>query len=111
MSVSELPVPGWDALPFGELASRVRSLGIEDLRALLDHERQHADRVQVVQVLEQRIATVEQGAPVSGGDPTGSRPGTATAPSSGDDATPATEGPPVNPPSHGDPTNPAQPRA
>ena len=110
MSVSELPIPGWDGLPSGELASRVRSLEIGDLRALLDHERQHADRVQVLRVLEQRIEAVEQGAPVSHGDPTAPRPGAAATPSSGDDASPATEGPPVNPPSHGDPTNPAQPR-
>jgi len=110
MSVSELPIPDWDGLSFGEVASRVRALEVDDLRVLRDHEEQHADRVQVLQVLDQRIAAVEQGAPVSDGDPTAQRPGTANAPTSSDNASPASEGPPINPPSQGDPTNPAQPR-
>ena len=110
MSATELPIPDWDGLPFGELASRVRALEIGDLRALREHEEQHAHRVHVLQVLEQRLEAVEHGAQVSEGDPASRRPGTTTAASAEDDASPATEGPPVNPPSHGDPTNPAQPR-
>jgi hypothetical protein len=110
MSEPELPIPDWDGLPFGELASHVRSLGADDLQALLAHEKEHADRVQVVQVLERRIDEVAQGAPLSDGDPTARRPGSATAPASRDNASPVTEGPPINPPSQGDPTNPAQPR-
>jgi hypothetical protein len=110
MSASELPIPDWDGLPFGDLASRVRALEVGDLRALREHEKEHAHRVQVLQVLEQRIGELEQGASVSDGDPASRRPGTATAPASENEASPATQGPPVNPPSHGDPTNPAQPR-
>src|SRR3954471_15027710 len=109
MSVSELPIPDWDGLSFGELASRVRALDVADLRVLRDHEKQHADRGQVVQVLEQRIEAVEHGAHAPGGDPTCHGPGTSKGSASSDNASPASEGPPVNPPSHGDPTNPAQP--
>src|SRR3954469_21506275 len=110
MSESELPIPEWDGLPMGDLESRLRALEVDELHAMRDHEEDHANRIQVMQLLDQRIKAVESGAEVSDGDPAGRRPGTVGAASSGDNASAVKEGPPVNPPSHGDPTNPAQPR-
>lgn len=104
-----LPLPEIDHLTVGDLGHRIRSLPTEDLRTLLDHERSHAARPAVVQLLETRLAEVEGGAPLSSGDATAPSPGTAGA-SGGSTVSPATSGPPLNPPSHGDPTNPAQPR-
>jgi hypothetical protein len=110
----ELPLPDYDSLPVGSIESRIRTLRAEDVRTLHDYETQHANRVQVVQILQHRLASLETGeAEPTGGDPTGIAPevGTAASAASGDSqASPATEGPPQNPPSQGVPTNPAQPR-
>ena len=80
------------------------------LEQLLDYERAHGDRLPVVQLLEQRLTAVRDGAPLSGGDPAADAPELQHAPPAGGQASPETQGPAVNPPSHGDPTNPAQPR-
>jgi hypothetical protein len=105
---NDLPLPDYDSLPTGSVESRVRTLEPEGVRQLLDHERRHANRPQIVAMLEHRLESLESGdsAP-SGGDPNAvapeATPGDAPASS-------VTEGPPVNPPSQGVPTNPAQPR-
>jgi hypothetical protein len=112
MTRDQLPIPDYDALPTGAIGSRIRTLDANGLTLLLEHERQHADRVQVVQLLEQRLGALQNGsATPSGGDPTAMAPEAATERAAGSSASPATEGPPQNPPSHGDPTNPAQPRS
>ena len=49
------PGPDYDALPTGAIGSRIRTLDADGLTLLLEDERQHADRVQVVQLLEQRL--------------------------------------------------------
>jgi hypothetical protein len=101
-------LPDLDHLPLSSLEARIRSLDEGQLVELLDRERSHADRVQVVQIIEARLAAVRDGAALTEGSADPARPET-LAPDSGPSA-PVTEGPPVNPPSHGDPTNPAQPR-
>jgi hypothetical protein len=70
-----LPIPDFDHLPVASLAHRIRTLDADGLSTLLDHERAHADRVAVVQLLEQRRAALQSGdAEPSGGDPAGAQP-------------------------------------
>lgn len=92
------------------MQTRVRSLDLGQLEQVLAYERAHADRVPVVQVLEQRAEELRSGAAPTGGDPTAETPEVSAGPAGGSKASPQTEGPAMNPPSHGDPTNPAQPR-
>jgi hypothetical protein len=106
-----LPLADFDHLPVGDLAHRIRSLGAAQLETLLRHEREHGDRLPVVQALQARLDQVRAGAELSDGDP--SAPSALAAPPAdgGSPVQPATSGPAMNPPSHGDPTNPAQPRS
>jgi hypothetical protein len=108
----DLPLADYDSLTVGAIESRVRTLDESGVRALLDYERGHAARIQVVQILEQRLHSLSEGeAEPSGGDPLAAAPEAATTlPDGSGPASPAHEGPPQNPPSHGVPTNPAQPR-
>jgi hypothetical protein len=107
----DLPLPDYDHLPLGSLAHRVRSLDTDGLAVLLAYEREHGNRLPVVQMLERRLEAVEGGAPLSDGSPTAQAPEAAPPPAGTSSASPATAGPVINPPSHGDPTNPAQPRS
>jgi hypothetical protein len=107
----QLPLPDYDHLPVDGLASRIRTLETADLETVLEYERAHANRLQVVTIMENRLSSLRDGAEPSGGDPAAPAaddPGHAAA---GSKVSGATTGPPVNPPSHGDPTNPAQPRS
>ncbi len=106
----DLPMPDYDHLPVGSLTSRIRSLDADDLTTLLDYEREHANRIQVVSAMQSRLSGLKNGAQPSGGDPVEVRPEAPPPPSGGSPVSEATSGPPVNPPSHGDPTNPSQPR-
>jgi hypothetical protein len=106
----ELPLPDYDHLPVGSLASRVRTLDLDGVRTLLDYERGHGNRLPVVTVLQNRVTQLEQGAQPSGGDPAAVTPEAPAGTAAGSKVSTATSGPPVNPPSQGDPTNPAQPR-
>jgi len=104
----ELPLADYDHVPLGTLSSRIAPLDSTGVSQLLAYEREHGNRLPVVQVLEQRLNALQQGA-----EPTGSL--TAQMPEmnqghGGSLVTPATSGPKINPPSQGDPTNPAQPR-
>jgi len=108
MTDHELPLDSYDNLAPGSIESRSHALDPAGVRQLLDHERQHAGRPQVIAMLQHRLESLETGAAQpSGGDP--SAPAPETTPGEAPAAS-MTEGPPVNPPSHGDPTNPAQPR-
>ncbi|MEV7431685.1 hypothetical protein AB0N29_18880 [Nocardioides sp. NPDC092400] len=107
----QLPLPDYDHLPVGSLEGRIRSLDGAALEAVLAYEQAHANRVQVVQLLENRLAAVRDGAPTSGGSPLAATPEAGQAPQSGSqDSASLKEGPAMNPPSQGVPTNPAQPR-
>ncbi len=109
---AELPLPNFDQLPVPDLQHRIRALDPAEIDQLLAHERDHAHRPQVIQLLERRSEELKHGATPSGGDPsTASVPEPAPGPARQKGTTPQTAGPPVNPPSHGVPTNPAQPRS
>jgi hypothetical protein len=106
----QLPLPDYDHLPLPGLTSRVRTLDADGVRALLEYERGHGDRLPVVTVLQNRLTELEQGAQPSGGDPAAATPEAPPGAAAASKVSQATSGPPVNPPSQGDPTNPAQPR-
>jgi len=107
---TDLPLPDYDHLAVGSLTSRIRTLDHADLSTLLAYEKAHANRLQVVTAMENRLAGLDDGAQPSGGDPTATGADAPPAPAGGSKASEATSGPPINPPSQGDPTNPAQPR-
>lgn len=103
-----LPLPDYDHLPVGVLGSKITGLDESALQQLLDYKRAHADRLPVVQVLENRLEALRQGA-----EPTGQVPSEAPEVDrtrEGSPVSPDTAGPPINPPSQGTPFNPAQPR-
>ena len=111
MAGHDLPLPDYDNLNAGSLESRVRALDADGVARLLEHERAHADRVQVVQMLEHRLDRLRSGdASPSGGDAAAVAPEAAPGMAGGSLVSPATEGPKQNPTSQGDPTNPGQPR-
>ena len=110
MPERDLPLKDYDHLPVGSLTTRIRTLGSEDLTTLLEYERSHANRIQVVTVMESRLSSLKTGAQPSGGDPAAQGADAPPEAAGGSQVSEATSGPPVNPPSQGDPTNPAQPR-
>jgi hypothetical protein len=107
----ELPLPDYDHLQGGALASRIRALDAAGVQTLLDYERSHANRVQVVSLMEHRLGALREGAQPSGGDPSAPAVDNAAPAAAGSKVSEATTGPAMNPPSQGDPTNPAQPRS
>lgn len=55
MTHHDLPLPDYDNLPSGSLESRVRTLSEGGVKQLLGYEREHANRIQVIQMLEGRL--------------------------------------------------------
>ncbi|UOY03073.1 hypothetical protein [Blastococcus sp. PRF04-17] len=106
----QLPLPDYDHLPVEGLTTRIRTLDAQGVQTLLEYERAHANRLQVVTVMENRLSALRDGAQPSGGDPASSAVDDPAHASGGSKVSEATSGPPINPPSQGDPTNPAQPR-
>jgi hypothetical protein len=106
-----LPLPDYDHLAVGSLTSRIRTLDLDELTTLLEYERGHANRIQVVTVMENRLASLREGARPSGGDPAAVGADAPPSAAGGSPVSEATSGPAMNAPSHGDPTNPAQPRS
>ena len=104
----QLPLPDYDHLPVGGLISRIRTLDATGLQTLLDYERAHADRLQVVTAMQNRLTSLHEGAQPSGGDPAAAAADDPVAASAGSKVSEATTGPKINPPSQGDPTNPAR---
>jgi len=107
---TDLPLPDYDHLPVGSLTSRIRTLDVDELQSVLGYEKAHANRIQVVSAMNDRLAKLRAGAQPSGGAPDAAQPEHAPAAAGGSEVSAATSGPPVNPPAHGDPTNPSQPR-
>jgi hypothetical protein len=79
----QLPLPDYDHLTTGDLAARIRSLDTGALRTLVAHEEAHGHRLPVLEVLRRRLADVEDGAELSGGDPAAARPEQAPPPEGG----------------------------
>jgi hypothetical protein len=101
-----LPLADYEDIPFGSLASRIRSLDIQQLEQLIGYEQIHGERILVLELLEHRRDELRDGAKPTSGDPAARKPEVTTRDASVD----AAPGPAVNPPSDGNPTNPPQPR-
>jgi hypothetical protein len=108
-SNGSLPLPEFDHLPVGSLATRIRSLDVQQVEQLIEYERNHAQRVQVLGLLERRRDELKDGHGPTGGDPNAVKPELAGQPAADSKAGPE-PGPPINPPSQGAPDNPSQPR-
>jgi hypothetical protein len=54
----DLPLPDFDNISIGSLRARLRNLTVEELETLLAWEQEHANRVQVVTLLSNRIHKV-----------------------------------------------------
>lgn len=93
---SELPLADYDHLPVATLQHRIRALAADELRALLDYERAHADRVPVVELMTARLDQLAAGATPSGGDQ-GNRPEQAGPPDGGSRVDPSGAAPPSQP--------------
>lgn len=90
-----LPIPDYDHLPVGRLGHRIRTLDVKGVRALLEHEQAHGNRLPVVQLLSRRLEELRSGAAEpSGGDPAARQPEQAPAPDAGPPGSAAT--PPDN---------------
>lgn len=99
----DLPLPDYDHLPVGTLPTRIAGLNQQDLSLLVAYEKEHGNRLPVLQILENRAKDLEGGA-IPSGPETPATPETG----SGQPSTPQpanVPGPPVNPPPHGVPGN------
>ncbi len=59
MAAASLPVPNYDSLTIPSLRARLRNLDTAQLRTLLDYEKAHASRGDVLTMFERRIAKLE----------------------------------------------------
>ena len=105
----DLPLPDYDHLPLGTLPTRITGLAEADVAQLIGYEKEHGNRLPVLQILEKRLQDLQGGAEPSGPQAP-STPEVATGAPAAPQPT-SVPGPPVNPPSQGVPTNPAQPRS
>jgi hypothetical protein len=60
-SGGELPVPNYDDLTIASLRARLRNLSADQLTQLVEYEKSHANREDVVQMFERRIARLAEG--------------------------------------------------
>ncbi|GAA4657711.1 MULTISPECIES: hypothetical protein [Amycolatopsis] len=67
--MADLPLADYDQIPLGNLRHRIRSLTEPQLRAVVEHECAHGNRVAVLEVLRARLAELESGAQPSPGHP------------------------------------------
>jgi len=56
-----LPVPNYDDLSVASLRARLRNLDQSQVRTLLDYEKAHAGRADVLSMFERRITKLESG--------------------------------------------------
>jgi hypothetical protein len=60
-STEALPVQNYDDLTIASLRARLRNLRADQLVQLVDYEKSHANREDVVQMFERRIAKLAEG--------------------------------------------------
>ena len=56
-----LPLPNYDDLTIASLRARLRNLSADQLAELVDYEKSHANREDVIQMFERRIAKLAEG--------------------------------------------------
>jgi hypothetical protein len=59
--VPPLPLASYDALSLASIRARLRTLDVAQLRTLVDYEATHAERPDVLGMLERRIEKLETG--------------------------------------------------
>jgi hypothetical protein len=60
-STGELPLANYDDLTIASLRARLRNLSADQLAQLVDYEKSHANRADVIQMFERRIAKLAEG--------------------------------------------------
>jgi len=60
-SAGTLPVQNYDDLTIASLRARLRNLSADQVTQLVDYEKSHANREDVVQMFERRIAKLAEG--------------------------------------------------
>lgn len=96
----DLPLPDYDHLPQSSLMHRIRALSEDQLDSLLRYEKEHADRVAVVEMIDARRAALRDGATPSEGDQS-VQPENPGPPSGGSRVNADSAAPPSSPPRHG----------
>ncbi|SDF40237.1 hypothetical protein SAMN05216553_101458 [Lentzea fradiae] len=64
----QLPLNDYDQLSLGDLRHRIRSLDKPELESIRDHEREHGNRVPVLQLIAARLDELDRGAEPAPGD-------------------------------------------
>ncbi|GAA3736406.1 hypothetical protein HDA32_001370 [Spinactinospora alkalitolerans] len=106
---NDLAIPDYEHLPMGTLQHRVRSLSEEQMRELIGYEEAHGKRTPVLEMLEQRLTQLTEGARPSPGSQE-NRPETPPAPQGGSSVSGGGVSPPTSAPPHGVPAQPARPK-
>ena len=57
----DLPVPNYDDLSVASLRARLRNLSADQISQLIDYEKAHAGRADVITMFERRIAKLAEG--------------------------------------------------
>lgn len=109
MTQSPLGPDEVDHLPVATLRDRIRSLTAEQLSGLRDYEAAHANRPQVISIMDARLDQLERGATPSPGDQQ-HQPERVDGPSAGSGVSDASAAPPTHPPPHGQPAQPGKPK-
>ncbi|MCP2257129.1 hypothetical protein LX15_000814 [Streptoalloteichus tenebrarius] len=100
-SEDQAPLPHYDELTLDDLRHRIRSLDEDALSRLLDYEREHANRVPVVQIMTTRLDELRSGAQPSPGEQQETQPAPHTR--GGSPVGKDTAAEPMHPPPHGVP--------
>jgi hypothetical protein len=58
---SALPLANYDALSVASLRARLRNLSVDQLTQLIDYEKAHANRAEVITMFERRITKINLG--------------------------------------------------
>lgn len=96
-----LPLPDYDQLPAASIEHRIRPLGSDGVQTLLEYEREHANRPQVIEFLTARLRELDAGAEPTSGDPEGEQPDRPKPSRGGQPAAPSSAAPPSAPLRHG----------
>jgi hypothetical protein len=60
-AAGQLPVPNYDDLSVASLRARLRNLSADQIGQLIDYEKGHAGRADVITMFERRIAKLAEG--------------------------------------------------
>jgi hypothetical protein len=104
-----LPLPDYDHLPLDTLRHRIRQLDADGVQQLLEFERSHANRLPVIEVMENWLRELREGAQPSEGSPFELKPEAPPPPAGRPPVSEAKAGPPTRPPMRPETTKPVDP--